>query len=500
MKIKRIQFVRNFSIGLSALCVVSTAYAAYPLWTFTPDPNFPPRISIKPNKTATVVYEVQNQSYKAKSLVMKPIPGVVQSLPCQMNPIGQQGSSCSLVLNVTGNALPKEGVHTGPILCESNSNGTPNANQCYRPSAADNLNITRLNSAIITVDPFILLIAQPLSGTGIGVVTVTNDINSSEPAYNIVANIPGGTAFSVQSTTCGSILAIGYSCDITFASSAADGPTTIPVQGDNTNTANVYVESASTTLISITSPTQQNRIVPSEIGSLSLTVTNDPDSLQSATNIDVIDKSSCPNLSVDASNCTSLAVGASCDLLLFRSLLTPSLLYAPCTITISGTNTANSPTTLIAFSRDGGLIFETNGITGKIVSNQADEFTSEWTFPGRSDVPGATSMDDGKVNTDNIVANPDCIIGTSNCAAYRCTEIGSGWYLPAATQLQSVIFTLCPGSSYPCAFGDFSNKFYWSSTQWYLQTRNAYAVDVPDGNFGLSDKWSSQPVRCIRDF
>ncbi len=109
------------------------------------------------------------------------------------------------------------------------------------------------------------------------------------------------------------------------------------------------------------------------------------------------------------------------------------------------------------------------------------------------------SDDDGVSNTNAIVANLACTNQTGNCAAYRCRAISANWYLPAKNELQSVIFALCPGSSYPCAFGAFSSTFYWSSTQWFAPN-NAYSVDVPDGNFGPTDKWSSRPVRCIRDF
>ena len=128
-----------------------------------------------------------------------PTPGVVQVLPCQLTPKGQPGSSCSLVLAVTGNAIPKEGIHTGPILCEANSNGTPNPNQCYRPSAVNSLNITLTKPPVgvtITVNPFILLMEEHSTGT----VTVTNDASSSASANNVTATIPGGSSitFKVQ--------------------------------------------------------------------------------------------------------------------------------------------------------------------------------------------------------------------------------------------------------------------------------------------------------------
>lgn len=237
---KLMSLIRNLCLSLSLFFVISTAYAALPLWIFSQNINYPPQISINPNQTGTVVYTVQNQSYKAKSLIIKPIPGIVQSFPCQLTPIGQPGSSCSLILAVTGNALPTGGVHTGPILCQSNSNGTPNSNQCYRPSAADSLDITLTKPSVgvtISVNPFILVMAE----LSTGVVTITNDTSSSTSANNVTATIPGGSNISIQSTTCGNNLAIGGSCTITFASNTQEGPIIIPVKGDNTNTANIYV-------------------------------------------------------------------------------------------------------------------------------------------------------------------------------------------------------------------------------------------------------------------
>lgn len=205
-------------------------------------------------------------------------------------------------------------------------------------------------------------------------------------------------------------------------------------------------------------------------------------------------KSACPNLVVNATNCTNVTPGASCSL-----EITTTTPYAPCTITVSGSNTGNSPTILIAFSHLGGLVFQSNGSQGKVVIDAASEFSSEWTFPGKDDVSGATSDEDGISNTNAIVVNPSCTNRTSNCAAYRCRAISADWYLPAKNELQAVIFALCPGSSYPCAFGSFNSTFYWSSTQWFSAS-NAYTVDVPDGNQAPSNKWSSSPVRCIRSF
>ena len=491
---KLVKLLSQLTVILSTLFLNSLGYSASPLWTFMPHVNYPPQISITTSQAAIIVYTVTNHSHKAKWLVIKPIPGVMQSLPCRVTPRGQAGSSCLLVLAVTGNALPKEGVNTGPILCEANADGIPNPNQCYRPSAKDSLQITLKNppaGVTITVNPFILLMAEHSTGA----VTVTNDTSSTSSANNVTATIPGGSGINIQSTTCGSNLPIAASCTITFASDTQEGPITIPVKGNNTNTANVYAAVTAQPLISITGPVQQSRVVSTDgFTTLDLEVTNDANSIFNANNITVSDKTSCPNVSVDASNCFSVAPGTSCQLSL--STTTP---YAPCTITVSGSNTANSPTTLIAFAHLGGLVFQNSGTHGKVVIDAGSEFLSEWTFPSKTDIPGAMSDNDGMSNTNAIVVNAACTNQTSNCAAFRCRAISSDWYLAAKNEMQSVIFALCPGSQYPCAFGAFSSTSYWSSTQWFAAT-NAYSVDVPDGNFGPTDKYSSKPVRCIRNF
>lgn len=492
MKLTR--YSRQWLLAAMVLFGFSSAYAAYPLWVFSTTSSYPPQVAINATQTATVVYTVENQSRKAKWLVIKPITGIAQTSTCRLTPAGNPGSTCSLVLAVTGSALPHQGVHAGPVLCEANDNGTPNPNQCYQPSAADRLNITLSNptaGVTIAVTPNILLLPENSSEP----VTVTNDAGSSAAATNVTASIPGGSGLSVQSTTCAGSLPIGASCTITFASSTQEGPITIPVKGDNTNSVNVYASVTDQPLISITGPAQSSRVVSTDgVTTTDLQITNDADSLFNANNITVSNKASCPNLLVDDSGCTSVVPGTSCQL-----HLTTTTPYAPCTITVSGSNTGNSPTTAIAFSHLGGLVFEKSGVNGKVVIDAGSEFTSEWTFPSKTDILGAMSDDDGVSNTNAIVVSSACASNTGNCAASRCRSISSNWYLPAKNELQAVVFALCPGSVYPCAFGSFSSTTYWSSTQWFAAT-NAYSVDVPDGNFGPSDKASSKPVRCIRDF
>ncbi|HFL3444631.1 TPA: DUF1566 domain-containing protein, partial [Legionella pneumophila] len=348
--------------------------------------------------------------------------------------------------------------------------------------------VTPVPMATISVNPTTLLFAENSTGD----VTVTNNAGSPVAAENVVATIPGGSNISVQSTTCGASLAIGASCTITFASGTQEGPTTIPIAGDNTNTVNVDVTVTSQPQISITNPVQQSRVVAVSGTALSLEVTNDAGSAVNANAITVSNKAACPNLSVDDSNCTSVAPGASCTL-----ELTSNSPYAPCTITVSGSNTANSPTTLIAFSYLEGLVFQESAGSGKVVIDVAQGFNSQWTG-AFSNIAGATSLDDGVGNTNAIVADTACSSDPNNCAAQRCRNLSVDWYLPARNELSAVHGALCSNLAIPCNFGGFSSAFYWSSSQ--FDFFNAWFVFFPSGSDFGGNKLNARPVRCVRAF
>jgi len=130
--------INKLLTGMLMFLMMTVAYAGNPLWTFTPDAGFPPKVSVSSTGTATVKYTVSNQSTKKHTLVIQPQQGVSQSGPCQLNPKG----TCTLTLTITGSKLPAHGFSGGPVLCQANPDGTPNPNQCYQPSQANSLNIT----------------------------------------------------------------------------------------------------------------------------------------------------------------------------------------------------------------------------------------------------------------------------------------------------------------------------------------------------------------------
>ena len=136
------RLMSQLGLGLCAFCLMGVVKAGTPVWRFSPDPNFPPQTMVNANGTATVIYTITNQSKKAHQLVIMPLPGISQAGPCNFGPAGSGNDTCTLTLTVNRSSLPERGLSGGPILCQANRYGTPNANQCYQPSQADRLLIT----------------------------------------------------------------------------------------------------------------------------------------------------------------------------------------------------------------------------------------------------------------------------------------------------------------------------------------------------------------------
>lgn len=132
------KFINKIMIGLWLTCVMALVHAGTPLWTFTPLTQT--TITVAASNTATVSYQVTNQSRKTHTLAMKAIPGVTQITTSGNCPtpfvLGYQ-QSCILNLSINGSAL-NGNVIGGPVVC---SQGNPN--QCDQPSATNSLHITK---------------------------------------------------------------------------------------------------------------------------------------------------------------------------------------------------------------------------------------------------------------------------------------------------------------------------------------------------------------------
>jgi len=240
--------IRLFTIVV-ALCVFHAVEAGSSLWIFTP--LTATTISVQNNNTATVQYQVTNQSTRSHTLVMNGITGVTQvtsGAGVCANPFTLSGhSSCTLSLQIDGSQITA-GNTDGPVVCEQG-----NQLQCYRPNSADTLNVdvtNAPNTTTLSVTPSTLT----LSVTGL---TTTTGNNSGAPRVFTIQNTGSETAMgvacptslsesimSITCTGCGTILSGGM-CTVTITPSATPSaavadtsatPITLTIQGTNTNT------------------------------------------------------------------------------------------------------------------------------------------------------------------------------------------------------------------------------------------------------------------------
>lgn len=240
--------MRLFS-SVVALCVFHAVEAGSPVWIFTP--LTATTISVQNNDTASVQYQVTNQSTRRHTLVMNGITGVTQltsGVGVCANPFTLSGhSSCTLSLQIDGRQITA-GNTDGPVVCEQG-----NPLQCYRPSSADTLSVHVThapNTTTLSVTPSTLT----LSVTGL---TTTTGNNSGTPRVFTIQNTGPETAMgvtcptslsgsiaSITCTGCGTILSGGV-CTATITPSATPSaavgdtsatPITLTIQGTNTNT------------------------------------------------------------------------------------------------------------------------------------------------------------------------------------------------------------------------------------------------------------------------
>jgi len=240
--------IRLFS-SVVALCVFHAVEAGSPVWIFTP--LTATTISVQNNDTATVQYQVTNQSTRRHTLVMNGITGVTQitsGVGVCANPFTLSGhSSCTLRLQIDGSQITA-GNTDGPVVCEQG-----NQLQCYRPNSADTLNVDVThapNTTALSVSPSSLT----LSVTGFTTTTGNNSgrsrvftIYNTGPETAMGVACPTSLSGSIASITCsgcGTILSGGM-CSVTITPSAIPSaavadtsatPITLTIQGTNTNT------------------------------------------------------------------------------------------------------------------------------------------------------------------------------------------------------------------------------------------------------------------------
>lgn len=221
--------LRNSLLGLGSILIVPVVYAA-PVWTFTP--ITPTSVTLPVDGVVSVKYQVTNQSNRPHTLMMTAIPGVTQIITSgncgKRFRLGAMGS-CTLNLKIRWNAL-QGNITSGPIVCDRG-----NALECYGPSQPLNIIKGAVPRIILTVTPS--SITFPTDGQGS--VFVKNSATSTQPAKNVKASIPSSSNIKIQGNTCGTSLAIGRTCRITFAADEIEQATNIFIKGTNSNQVRV---------------------------------------------------------------------------------------------------------------------------------------------------------------------------------------------------------------------------------------------------------------------
>jgi len=478
-----------FIFTVSGVSYAQTAlYDAVP--TNPPGPN--PVISVPQNKTAIAEYTVTNSGKSTTLNATINGAGVTQDYtsstqdtypvcsPKQFS-LGQN-KICILKLKIVGSGLLSDTSTIQPIICNSSK-------ICFKTSLNNILTIKRTEK--------VYSLGGTISGHTGDLVLQNNGkddltITKTMTQFTFSNNFVQGSAYDVKIKT----PPTGQTCTLKNFTGSFGASDISNINVTCTNT----VPNQESSSIRISTPTEENRFISVPNQQLILDIGNDSGSLKDASNIRVTDKTNCPNIVADSSSCANLRIGQSCSLKL--SSTTP---YSPCTITIQGDNT-NALRTTIAFKYQDGWVFTSDGVKGKIASEVQHEFYSSWVFASGDPVPGAFSNDNGKENTDAILADASCTRSLMNCAANLCRSLGPDWYLPAIDELNLIYNQLKNKTTneYAGPFGGPYGEYYWSSTQLPTETWGTLTAWARDFKGPYPPNYSAKneilKIRCIKSF
>jgi hypothetical protein len=555
-----VTYRKALTILLSSILLSLSAllHAGIPVWTFTP--LTATSISVPANSTATIQYQVTNQSAKSHSLVMKPITGITQTITgagiCS-NPftLAFKGSSCTLSLQVNGSQLTHS-ITDGPIVCEQGS-----TLQCYKPSPSNVLNIN------VGINEY--TIGGTVSGLSGNVVLQNNGTDNetvgSNGAFTFATAIAEGSPYAVTVLT----QPAGQTC------TGSNGSGTV----QNTNITNVAVNCVSNATTLTTIGGDSRGLSVNNMG-LNTALTGNPRIFTiHNSGPATADNITCPTSG--SSSITSIVCSSSCNPLLAgqdcQITITPSATASaapgdtnptPITLSVSGSNTNTLALTVNVLTYgsvyQSGYIYavddntlDTGSIGGKVAALTDQSAGVIWSSNGSSSVsyvailaidelstpisssptspsypPGTPAYfasngnSDGVYNTSNIVSyyNFNRASGGSTptplnqYAAGLCKATMSGesdWYLPAICEEgydDSGSGTGCGTQASPTIQNMLSNLFdaglgaisgeYWSSTEWsgdaalYAWSQTFDLGNIPQNTFDKS--YNTIRVRCSR--
>lgn len=375
--------------------------------------------------------------------------------------------------------------------------------------------------------------AGPVGNADINNVSVTCSTN----AYTVGGTVSGLNGTVTLQNNGANSTPIGTNGSFTFSTPIAEGsPYDSTVQAQPTaqtctvSNGSGIVGGSNVTNLAVTCVTNTTTItvdstgvIPVNGASGSVTVTN-TGTTYAALNVSATLPGGWTGVTQDSSNCTMIMPnGGTCTL----TFISTTPYVAEGNITVGGDNIASPPTTAVAFSIDGYLVFGVPSGSSALIVASSDASASLVWSPAYNNIPGITEISmappcngdsDGACDTGQIVA----LYGTpySNYAAGLCDEITSDnsgavvvgtWYLPSMCEMGA------SGQGAACGAGianidsnlvqlgfiTLSATYYWSSTEysgiptgegaWAQHFASAGAST--QGAFLKNDQLS---VRCVR--
>lgn len=485
---KRLHLISKILIGVWAMLAMVLVQAGAPLLTFIP--LTATSLTVAANGTATVKYQVTNQSRRSHTLVMTAIPGITPVTTagnCAQSFVLGYEQSCILNLAINGHALG-DNTEGGPIVCQQGS-----LNQCYQPNSANSLKIKKAANSTLA------LTATPSTNTKVGMAYSQTNVASGGTTPNVYSlssgTLPAGTTFnSSTGTVSGTPTTVGafsYTIEVTDAYGAS---------ASQTSSGAITVDPPTTLSVSPTAT------IPVNNGTSSFTVTNT--GTNTAYNVHAVLPGSWTGVIQDSSNCASIPPNNGTCTLTFSSI-TPYI--AQGNIAITGDNINSPPTTAIAFTTSGYLIWAVSGTTVQVI-DATDLSPAPWAPAGyQTTTIGTTSgvFGTGPANTTNIVTRIGNIPSYAALACNQSTNGGAAtgtWYLPAICELGNAWQFGCAPSAniytnlFLLGFGGLVGVtgFYHSSTEKSFQYM--WFESFNDNNQYYGGKAASLGVRCARAF
>lgn len=506
MQRKKRHFFRNIILTAFFSCLMlPSVQAAKPLWTFVP--QTPTDITVAKGSGAQVIYTVNNQSSRPKTLVMKLIAGISQSAPCQLPAKG----SCTLTLNVNGATLQGD-VVGGPVLCQQG-----NDLQCYQPSST---NILRIR--LIEQPPVQQFTVTPSAGAN----------GSISPATAQVVNAGSSLTFTATPNT-----GFGVSQWLLDGNVVQTGGTTFQLNNIQANHA-IQVTFGQTTL----SPLTQNLALsinspgadPALSGNARIIRIENTGSIP-ANNVQVSTSGFPAGTSITNNDCTgTLNAGATCDITITPGgtaspdnsanacTTSPGTEPEPTIVTVSADNVPSTNVNVLVLGYgciyQGGFLFSvddstpnTGSIGGKVaaLTDEEESLASQWATELND--TAADSITDGFANT-NALATPEGQYPAAQACLNKSSQGFTDWFMPAICELGRFVG---PGSNAGCGntnpnlyttlhtnnLGGFANVAYWSSSEFSGDPAGvAWLQGFSNGLQSGGGKNGYQRVRCVRAF